>query len=64
MFDLICVPDNVLIVESISSRSRYEHEPGVTAEEDLGQSQDCQVLHSGGKHHPNDVARGARQVIT
>ncbi len=46
-------------------RSRYEHESCVTAEEDLGQSQDCQVLHSRGKHSPSiHWLRGTRQVIT
>lgn len=33
----------------LPSSSRYEHEPCLQAEEDLGQSENSQVLHSGGK---------------
>lgn len=34
---------------SLPSSSRHEHEPCVQAEEDVGQSKNSQVLHSGGK---------------
>lgn len=41
----------VWFLKSMSSCSWYEHDSCVTPEEDLGQSQDCQILHSGSKYN-------------